>query len=153
MKKIILLIQILAFTTFIGTNQSFAKINLDQVVGAIESAQSDDKNPGKKSGSPLDSITGKLEEKVNKIVERIEGRLEKYEKKFDSYDAKLTKAEKVVDDITNRLNSAQIDKYLTMAKYTAMALGGIFILSFMLLIVIFMQLMKVNCALKKLGKK
>ncbi len=136
-----------------------AAINLDKIAGVvndISATQSDPKNPSKKSASPLDGLQndllGKVEERVNKVTERIENRIAKYEQKFDGYEEKMDKAEKSIDRVVSAINSldaSMIQKYLNMAKYAVIAVAAVFLSMVILLIVVSVQLIRVNSLLKK----
>lgn len=128
------------------------KIDLDQLASALDSV-SDSK--GNSPIAKLDNITAKIEEKVNKLTDRIEARVEKYEKKFDEYEAKIDKAEKATDKIINTLNSfdqTQVEQYVKLAKLAAIAFALIFVTSFILLIFIFVQSMRITSLLQKIKK-
>ncbi|OFW80357.1 MAG: hypothetical protein A2887_04570 [Alphaproteobacteria bacterium RIFCSPLOWO2_01_FULL_40_26] len=138
-------------------------IKIDQIAGAVEAvAQSSDKSDGKagkKSAisflgveDEINKVTSKLEEKVNKITDKIENRVEKYEKKLDAYEQKIDKVEKALDRVITTINSldaSQIQKYIAVAKYVAIAvilLLGSFVI---LLILVFVQLIRVRAMLAK----
>lgn len=160
MKKTLLSL-FLAGCVLFSTQLFAAKIDLNDVVGAVAAAS--DKN-GKKSGNPLssledqllarvDKITGKLDKEIDKVTGKIDERINKYEKKIDDYEKKIDEAQRAADkvlDAVNGFNAAKLQSYITMAKYAAIGFVSIFVLSFLLLIVIFVQLLRVNGALKKL---
>ncbi len=146
-------------------SQRVFAIDLDKIAGAVEniaSNQNGTKNPSKKSNSPLsgiqneildnvDGVTAKLEEKLNKVTQRIESRVERYEKKFDEYEQKMDKLEKTANkviDSVNNFDSSQIAKYLTIAKYAAIGFVSLFLLFIVLLILVFVQLIRVSSLLK-----
>ncbi len=138
----------------LSVNQAFA-IDLDKLAGAVQSATAGNNNQ-KNSGLPLgniqDQLLGKVEEKINKVTDRIEGRIEKYEKKFDAYEKKIDKAEKATDQVIKtmeKFNQSEIANYIVMAKYAAIAFAIIFISSFVMLIVIFMNSIKTKRLLRK----
>jgi peptidoglycan hydrolase CwlO-like protein len=159
MKKILPLT--LAIALIFSGNLAFA-INLDNIAGAIESATSGDNgknNSNKKSTSPIANIQndlfGKVEEKADKIIGKIENKIDKFDKKFDAYESKIDKAEKATDRIIamiNSLDSSKVKEYANMVKYTLIGMAIFFMTMTILLIAVFVQLLKVNCQLKKTNK-
>ena len=153
MKKII--ISIFTLSLILSANQVWA-IDLDKIVGMVDSATSDqNNNPQKKSASPLAAIQNdlinKVEGKVDKIVGKIEAKIDKFDKKFDEYENKIDKAEKATDRIISAINnfdSSQIQKYIVMAKYGAIAFVSLLVLLIILLVSVSVQLCKVNSLLK-----
>ncbi len=154
MKKTIFLILALIFT--LASNSATA-INLDKIVGIVESAtiQSDSTSSKKKSESPLagiqNEVFGRFEAKINGVIQKIESKIEKFDKKFDEYEKKIDKAEKATDKVIatiNNFDSSQVVKYVVIAKYVTIALISLFLLMIVLLIVVFVQLLRVNSLLR-----
>lgn len=155
MKKFLFLIPVLSLTLF--ANQSFAKkIDLGQIVDAVATTDSSSqKSGGKKSNNLLGGLEDQLTAKIEKVIGRIDERITKYETKIDDYEKKLDKAEAAADKVVgaiNNLNAAKLQSYVAIAKYAAIAFATIFVLSFVLLIVIFVQLLRVNATLKDLKR-
>jgi peptidoglycan hydrolase CwlO-like protein len=136
-------------SAFLASTPALA-INLDKIAGAVGSVASSDKGGGK---NPVDEVVGKIEQRIDKVVGKVEERIEKYEKKIDSYENKLDQAEKAIDRVTAEINNfdkSQIDKYLKMAKIAVIGLILVFVSSLVLLVVIFVQTMRINAKLAKM---
>lgn len=126
-------------------------LDLDKLVGAVEGGSG--KSIEKELVGKLDPIVEKIEKRVDKLTGRIEERVEKYEKKFDGYEQKMEKAEEAIDrvvDTINNIDKSQIEKYVRLAKLAAIGLASVFILSLLLLVIIFVQTMRINGKLRKL---
>ena len=141
MKKITLLALALIFFSAAAQAKT---IDLDKLASAVESVQDGKIKPGSSIDKALDDVTAKLEKKVDKITEKLEKRLDKYEEKIE-------KAEKATDKIVNMVNnfdSSQIAKYIALAKTIALAVAATFGLLILLLILVFVQLLRVNKTLR-----
>jgi len=156
MKKIILSFVILS--SLLITKTAFAKFDFDKALSTVGAVTSK-KGPNGKSINPLDEIQnklfGKVDEitgKIDKTVKKFDDKLAKYEKKIDRYEAKIDKVEKVTDQVigtVEKLNSSEIAKYIKLLKTAVIAVAAAFGLLVILLILVFIQLTRVNCKLKK----
>lgn len=126
-------------------------LDLNKIVGAVEGGSG--KNIEKELVGKLDPIIEKIEKRVDKLTGRIEERVEKYEKKFDGYEKKMEVAEQAIDRVMTTINSidrSQVEKYVRLAKIAVIGLASVFILSLILLVIIFVQTMRINGKLRKL---
>ncbi len=127
MKKIIFTI----IFFFLTTSAFAAKIDLNQVLGAVDSASNG---------------------KVNNLMDKIEKKVDKFDKRFDEYDKKIQEAEKAADKIVktiNSLNQSEIMRYVEMAKYAAIALITLFLLSTILSIAVLIQTIRIKKLLQR----
>ncbi len=158
MKKTILVI-----FAIISFAQSSLAFDLEKAIGAVDSMASNKKNPASKSinssiTAPLerleekatqkiDNVMNKVENKIDKATSKIEQRVEKYEEKFDKYEKKIEKLEKTTDKVIDTFNSfdaKKLDKLAQIAKYIAIGVGAFFALLISLLILVLIQLTRVN---------
>lgn len=153
MKNALFLVSFLFSSLF--AMESFAKkIDLGDIVGRGSGSSS--------GGNPLDGVEKKLTEKVDKIIDKVDGKvnkitdkIDKYEKKADEYEKKIDEAGKAADKLINvvqNFDMAKIAPYINNAKYIVIGILALIALPFILSILIFLQLMKVNGKLKKLEK-
>ena len=147
--KRIFFVTLAIISVFYSTNV-FA-LDLNKIVGAVDGGGT--KNIEKELMGKLDPVVEKIEKRVDKLTGRIEERVDKYEKKFDGYEKKMEKAEAAIDRVVNTINNVdkeQVEKYLRLAKLAAIGLASVFILSLVLLVIIFVQTIRINGALRKL---
>ncbi len=153
MKKIIVTTLLFIFSSL--GNPAFAGLDLDKIAGAVQEAATSSKN--QKNGAaeaalPLDAIQGKLFGKIEAKVNEVIGKIDKYENKIEQYEKKIDQVSKAADQAAQTLNSLdknEIMNIVKIVKYAVIAIAVSFILSFLLLITLLFQVLKMKALLNK----
>lgn len=146
MKKLFIILAL----TCASYSSAFA-LNLDKIIKVADEINNE-KHPKKIIASVSDNINKKIEKKIDKVTGRIEKRIDKYEKKLDRYEKKMDEVEKTADDVIELMSSiskSEIAKYIAIIKYLAIGTVILFISSFLMLLVIFKQNLKIKSLLQK----
>lgn len=160
MKKLKITASILFLSIFF-TNTSLA-FDIDKaanIVGSISGKSDDSKSANpiakleNKAMEKVDGLVAKIDGKIDKVTSRIDEKISKYEEKFDEYEKKIDEVEKTTQkliEIYNKIDPNDLQKYVQILKMATIAIGIFFALLIILLILVFIQLTRVN---KKLASK
>ncbi len=102
----------------------------------------------KQATQRIDQVMSKVENKVDQATSKVEERIEKYEKKIEQ----LEKTTDKMIDTFNSFDAKKLDQIANLAKNIGIAIAGFFALMVVLLILVFIQLIRVNKRLILLKK-